>query len=249
MRNISVDSISTHAVWPAEPSASLQRWLAKVRKIQFRAESSSATVILIPPVLGLYPPLDTSLPFIAERLAARGFDTCVLEFPGQYGNAGEFSVHLSCGACKLLVESLEPPVFVYGICSGALAALATGVCSPVRGIYAWDISGHFDYTAKHLKYFESAYGISFCQATSLVPVQAEELVPAVQSPVTFAYPARSYYTKHRVQQALARLAPASQVDRLQGMGHFPGNPPGSEERVLQILGDWVESLLHINLKS
>lgn len=199
-----------------------------------------ADIVMIPPVVGLYPPLDESFLFIAETLADQGFCTTVMSFAGQYGRKGAFSVAGACLETHRILANANRPVLLFGICTGALTALAGSIeNNKIGGLFCWDMTANFDYSQDNIAYFTNRYGMSFCETLGYFPVQAHQLIPFVTAPITFAYPKRSYYTTAKAQQALAKLANVGKCICLEQLGHFPGVPFGSEKVFAEILYYWA----------
>jgi len=199
-------------------------------------------IFLVPPVIGLHPPLDVSFTFIARALSVGGHRTTIVSFPGQHGNEGVFSVARSCFQLREHVRKADRPFLIFGICSGALAALAASVSNvQARGVFCWDLSSNIEYSQEMLTSLSQRYGVMFCRSSALLPVQATQLVQLVNAPIVFAYPKRSFYTRPRLQQGLAKMAAAGRAVCLENTGHFPGVPRGSEKVFAQALSCWAES--------
>src|ERR1700754_1923749 len=158
-------------------------------------EKFNCEIIMVPPVLGLSPPLDRSFSFMAQRLADHGFSTTVVSFPGQPGNQGKFSVIRSCIQLSYYLRLISRPFVTFGICSGALAALAGCVKnSHATAVFCWDMSTRIRYSTERVTLLATRYGINFCEYSALIPVQALDFISEVHAPIAFAFPQRSYYT-------------------------------------------------------
>jgi hypothetical protein len=222
-------------------SALLDSLITRRYQAAITRSGAGSEIVIVPPALGLYPPLDTSLAFIAEVLASRGYSTTLVSFPGQHGNAGMFSVARSCFQLAEYLRSLERPFSLFGICSGALAALAASLEEPrAYGVFCWDLSSNLQYSPAAIFALTERYGMTFCERSALLPVQAPQIVPFVRSPIIFAYPPRSYYVRPAAQRALAAMAPVGRAVCVPGVGHFPGVPRGSERVLAHALCAWAE---------
>jgi len=206
----------------------------------FRAANRSLDVILVPPVIGLHPAVRDGLAFVAKALAGRGHRTIIVSFPGQHGHSGLFSVQRSCEQLASMLNGVPSPHLLFGICSGALAALAAAAGSrSARGVLCWDLASRFDYTERVTTALTRRYGVRFCPATGHTPVQATDLVAAVQVPIAFGSPPRSFYTRPAQQRELAALARRGTTFSVEGAGHFPGVPRGSEHIFTEFIARWA----------
>jgi len=199
-------------------------------------------LIIVPPVIGLSAPLDTALPLVAAMLAHRGMPTTVVCFPGQPGVPGEFSVARSCLLLRQHVERLGQPFLAAGLCSGAIAALAACSENPhARGVFAWDMAVDLQYSSRRVELLARRYRIAFA-ADAAEPVDALAFVPRVPAPILFAHPQRSHYTSAGEQRQLAAAAGAGATLCLSGVGHYPGEPRGSEQMFAQALWQWAKAI-------
>jgi len=197
-------------------------------------------VLLMPPVCGLYPPLDTSFPAIAEHLGQEGFRASVLRFAGQNGASGAYSVASSCAAAARFASRIEGPVLFFGICSGGIAALAASIHAVgPAAVFCWDVALRYNYTPRLVEQMAKRYNVRFCRDTCLLPVQPSDLVPRTPATTTFAFPSRSTATTAAAQRALAALTPRGRVREIPGLTHLPGVPRGSERAFGEILVGWA----------
>jgi dienelactone hydrolase len=209
-----------------------------------RAALVKETFLLIPPVCGHHGPLRYGLLEIGARLAATGHRAMVLEFPGQNGRSGSFSVARSCAGLTHFVATWVRDrgvaVRLFGICSGGLAALAAAAEVPdVRAVFCWEVGARYSYSPAAVQVFERRFGVRFCSATALAPVQAAEVTSRVRCPIRFGLSAPSRDTSQQEQQGLADLAQQADVLAVDHVGHFPGEQPGAAQRLAACLRRWV----------
>lgn len=204
------------------------------------ANSLKGQVILIPTAAGLYRPLDKAYPNMARALAESGYLVRVVEFPGQNGRAGKYSVVDSCLGLasfleqKSLVEGL--PLFMFGLCTGALAALFSAVrTTTIKAIFTWDLCPTYEYNIDSYRRLEQKFGLIVDWDTALTPVQAEEIVGKVRQRIYFGVPIKSKCTNVAEQQKLCSLARKGECIPVEGVGHIPGLPKDSEMRIAQII--------------
>jgi dienelactone hydrolase len=204
------------------------------------ANNLKGQVILIPTAAGLYRPLDKAYPNMARALAESGYLVRVVEFPGQNGRAGKYSVFASCLGLanfleqKSLLEGI--PLFLFGVCTGALAALFSAVRTrTIKAIFTWDLCPTYQYSPEAYRRLEQKFGLMVHWDTALTPVQAEEIVGKVQQRVYFGVPIKSKCTNVAEQQGLCKLAKNSKCIPVEGVGHIPGLPRDSEMRIAQII--------------
>src|ERR1043165_7735013 len=115
---------------------------AQIKVTEWRTTGGAAPIfVLVPPICGLYPPLNVTFAYMARSLAEAGYHTMILEFGGQPGVPGRYSVVASCAAASSFVSTLSGPVLFFGICSGALTSLAASARTrePV-GAFCWDLA-------------------------------------------------------------------------------------------------------------
>jgi hypothetical protein len=179
---------------------------------------------------------------MARSFASAGFHAMVLEFAGQHGVPGQYSVAKSCAAALRFAQTLEGPVLYFGICSGAIASLAASSrTKEPAGVFCWDMAARYDYSVCAVQRISEGYGVNFCPQTSLAEVQAADYLAAANAPITLAFPIRSPQTNGRAQAGLASLARDAEVQQIAGLGHFPGVPRRSERLFSEILLKWAES--------
>jgi hypothetical protein len=206
----------------------------------FGGDKTAPTVVLFPPVCGLYPPLDKSFPFIAERLSREGYRVAIVCFPGQHGLPGRFSVATSCMAATRYVSALTGPHLLFGICSGGVAALAASVGSTQKSaVLCWDVHASYRYTPQYVESIARSYAVRFCPDTCLVPVQASDFVQESPADITLAFPRHSLQTTVAAQARLAALSRRIHVREVQGLGHFPGVPRGTERPFAEMIVRWA----------
>lgn len=199
-------------------------------------------VILIPTAAGLYRPLDKAYPKMAKILAEAGYVVEVVEFPGQNGRAGKYSVFASClGMMDFLQKkslSEHLPLFLFGVCTGALVALFSAArMNFIKSVFAWDLRPNYEYNPEAYRRLEQKFGLKVDWDTALTPVQAEEVVGEVRQRIYFGMPVKSKCTSIAEQQGLCDMARNGQCITVEGVGHVPGLPRGSELRIAEIIRD------------
>jgi dienelactone hydrolase len=212
------------------------------------ANSLKGQVILIPTAAGLYRPLDKAYPNMARALSESGYLVRVVEFPGQNGRAGKYSVFASCLGLvsfleqKSLVEDL--PVFLFGVCTGALTALFSAIRTrTIKAIFTWDLCPTYEYSPEAYRRLEQKFGLIVDWDTALTPVQAEEIVGKVQQRIYFGVPIKSKCTNVAEQQKLCSLARKGECIPVEGVGHIPGLPRDSEMRIAEIICKKYDTLV------
>lgn len=214
------------------------------------ARRSSGSFLLIPPISGLRPPVDASYAMVAAALAEQGYAATALEFGGQNSRPGLFSVKNSCALLTSYVHTLaaqnRTPMFLFGICSGALAAAcAARTHQVVTSVFCWEMSPYYRYSRAAAAVLSRKFGLRFDQDTFFEEVQPAELLRDLRQPVAFAFSSGSDATTPREQEALARLTPQGVVVRVESAGHFLDRPAGAARAVADRLVAWSEEFLQV----
>lgn len=199
-------------------------------------------LIIVPPVCGLAAPLDTNLRSLAVAAAEHHEHVQVVEFPGQNGRMGEFSVADSCAQLTRHAAAIEPArdIRLVGLCSGATACLyAATHLATITHVLAWEVSPRYRHDRAHRKYCEKRFRIRICDQTFLSPVQPIALAPRLRCRVAFARGDSSSYCDERGQVELADAAFDSVMLRIPGLSHFLDGPEGRRLLLRQLL-TWID---------
>jgi hypothetical protein len=187
------------------------------------AASSKRHLVVVPPVCGLAHPLDKTLRSLAASLARDHGCVQVVEFPGQNGRVGYYSVANSCDHLENHLAMLPPEqgVQLLGLCSGAIACFHAALqCARVTHVLAWEVSPQYCYDRAHRTYCERRFGVRFCERSWLTPIQPITLVPRLKCQVAFACGVASRYSNEKGQQELVELAMKGTRLTVLGLGHF-----------------------------
>ena len=207
------------------------------------------TVYLLPTAAGLFRPLDTAFPAMAKILAESGYITHVLEFPGQRGRRGEYSVAASCDSLTDFISEQatagDLPVVLFGICTGAVAALwaAHQLRHKIASVFCWELSAGYSYTTKAYESLAERFGLEIDWDRALEPVQPRDLLGKVRQPVCLAMSERSKCTTENEQRALSCSALTATQMAIPRTSHVPGIPKGSEVVIAQALAHWCETTI------
>lgn len=200
-------------------------------------------ILLLPTAAGLFSPLNSTYSIMAKLLAEHGYIARVFEYPGQNGRPGLYAVSTSCrGLCNYLSarsENISLPLFLFGICTGALAALYAAqhfVC--IRSVFCWEISFQYEYSVDSYNKLVNKFCLSVDWDHALESVQAEDLISHVSQEICLGSAKRSRCTTIEEQEKLAGFAHAAKVIILSGTSHIPGVPAGSEIILAKVLSEW-----------
>ena len=142
-------------------------------------------LIIVPPVCGLAAPLDTNLRSFAVAAANYHEYVQVIEFPGQNGRVGEFSVADSCDRLTLHVAAINPTrdIRLLGLCSGATACLyAAAQFSTITHVLAWEVSPLYRHDRAHRGYCEKRFGLRICGPHIFLGGAADRLGATIELP-------------------------------------------------------------------
>lgn len=202
-----------------------------------RAHTAQAEVLLLPTAAGLKRPLDFAFPAMARLLAQAGFTTTVLEFEGQNGQPGAFSVSSSVeGLIEYVHRYAQKSCSVFGICTGAIAALAASKCtSQIASVFAWELAPRYEFTREAFLRLETKFGLKVDWSSALFPVQPIELLRHVSVPVTFGCSAPSLCTTLDEQSQMAAALGQARAIAVEQTSHVPGIPRNSETQLVTAL--------------
>jgi hypothetical protein len=196
--------------------------------------------ILIPPICGLRDPVGSGFRRLARALAERGHTVTTLDFAGQNGNPGRFSVRNS-GVClaDYLANEVEPVrVLLFGVCSGALAALyAAASCSAIGGVFCWELSPWYQYARSTALALSHMFALRIDWDNALDAIQPQELLARVSQPVVLGWSDVSGVTTLAEQCALASVAPRARTRFVEGVGHMVFDAPRSDSLLVEALAD------------
>jgi pimeloyl-ACP methyl ester carboxylesterase len=186
-------------------------------------------IFLIPPVCGLAPPVYDGFNDMKRLLQSAADRIYIVEFPGQGNTIGQFSLANSCVALEEQVHCIARPedAVLFGVCSGALAALWTACRRPVRAVVCWEMSERYCITRTGALALARKYRLRLDWTTLFIPIYPLTLVERCSTPLTFGYSMKSRSTTEQEQRRLAMAAPWGQMVELAGTSHFPGHPAGS----------------------
>lgn len=202
--------------------------------IQNTSGKQKRHLIIVPPICGLAPPLDTNLRSLALDAARHHDQVEVVEFPGQNGQPGEFSMYKSCVQLAEHVARIDSAkdIRLVGLCSGAAASLyAASKLQTITHVLAWEVSPVYRYDRAHRRYIEKRFRLNFCDQTFFSPIQPLMLVPQVGRRLAFAWGGNSVYCDQRGQIQLAKAAPDGVAIRIPGLSHFLEGPEGRRSLV------------------
>lgn len=206
-----------------------------------------AEVLLLPTAAGLYRPLNRGYEQMASALVQHGLAATAVEFGGQNGRAGAYSVATSVDALVAFLEdrrtSKDRGVILFGVCSGALAALGACLRTPaVSAVACWELSAHYAYDTTTFQDLERRFGLVVDWKQALTPVQATDYIPQARVPLLLGIAQESRCTDADEQAQLQRLAANAETFALERCSHLPGVPLGSAERIARRLAAWCHTL-------
>lgn len=209
-----------------------------------------ARLLLLPPVSGLRRPLNSRLLSLAAFMSSHAYAVTILEFAGQNGRSGAYSVKNSCDALKQYTDEIaserDETILLFGICSGALAALhAAAFCPTVGGVFCWELSPFYQYSPTSAAALNRRFGLHIDWTTVLTPIQPMELLSRITQPVTFGFSNLSGVTTVAEQTALAEFTHSGSVIRVDGVGHFLGVTAESGRDLTTKLIFWGEQCVRL----
>jgi hypothetical protein len=182
--------------------------------------SPALHLVIVPPVCGLAAPLDTNLRSLAVAAAHHHKYVEVVEFPGQNGREGEFSILNSCVQLTRHLAAIDQrrDVRLLGLCSGATACLyAAAQVSTITQVLAWEVLPQYHHDRAHRRYCEKRFQLRICDRTFFLPVQPIALVPRLNCRLTFASGVSSCYCNERGQIELTDAANDGVILRIPGL--------------------------------
>ena len=190
-------------------------------------------IFLLPTAIGLYRPLDASYTKIASKLSDYGYIVRILEFPGQNKRPGAYSVVGSClGLCQFihkLKNSVNLPIFLFGICAGALASLYSAIrVERIASVFCWELSLEYDYIPETYDRLINKFGLNIDWDNALEPIQPFEIISKIKKPLILGIPQKSRCAKLKEQEHLKSLASSAEIVVLPGTSRIPGIPNDSE---------------------
>jgi len=205
-----------------------------------------ATIVFAPPVGGLHGKLAASFRALQDRLAAYGSDSYAVEFSGQNGTPGHFSVSASCEELREFVRVLNgsSPIVLFGICSGALASLHAARQAPrVKAVFCWEVASSYIYRRGPVRALARRFGIRLDLETALISVQAEDALVDLDATVVLASSSISVATTRADQARLLSICRDGRVVFLDGVEHLPSSDPTSIVRLSDAIVETVAGMV------
>lgn len=207
-----------------------------------------ARVLFLPPVAGLRRPLSSGFVRLAKFITSHGYGATVLEFAGQNGRPGAYSVKNSCDDLqRYLEETIEEAnetILLFGICSGALAALhVAAFCPCIDGVFCWELSSFYQYSRESAMALSRIFDLRIDWDNVLTPIQPVELLSNISQPVAFGFSNLSGVTTIAEQTALADFTQRGSVVYVEEVGHFLRSGAGLENALGAKLISWSEACM------
>jgi hypothetical protein len=171
----------------------------------------------------------------------------VIEFSGQRERKGEFSVYNSCADLSSWAGDSQnaEDTLIFGVCSGALAALWTACHIQVAGVFCWELPLSYKFTRASVSALARKYHLRIDWSSALVPVDPLLLAQHCAAPVMFGCSDQSTATSLSEQRILAAATQNAHASELSGTGHFPGRPIGSAVVLAQAVRAFADCLRHV----
>lgn len=201
-------------------------------------------LVLLPTASGRIRPLDYGYDYISSQAVEIGLSVYQLEFSGQNGVNGSYSVYRSSQSfVKFCNSNPQINLHVFGICAGALAALyAANYCKNIKSIFCWDMRSNYSYTKGEYLKLEKKHGVVVDWRTAYIELQPVKMLDAITIPIKFSCGTRSKCTNLYTQQEMASTKEQFTASAIAGVGHVPGLPRGSEILMTAELLNWLEEV-------
>jgi len=189
---------------------------------RFISHESNRQLLFVPPICGFVPVLRARISAVASSLSDHFGRIRLVEFPGQNGRPGLFSVRNSAEALTTLLQQETKVEFkLFGMCCGATACVMASVQMPnVTGLILWEMNPRYVYDTRHRHYYERRFSISVCDHSYLSPLQPIELVPQLRCDTTYATAFPSQYCDDAGQIELLSRTARAKWRRVRGVTHL-----------------------------
>jgi hypothetical protein len=197
----------------------------------FVSHQSNRQLLFVPPICGFIPLLRARISAVAASLSEYFGRIRLVEFPGQNGRPGMFSVRNSAEALTTLLQQETKAEFkLFGMCCGATACVTASVQMPnVIGLILWEMTPRYVYDTRHRLFYERRFSISVCNHSYLSPLQPIDLVSQLNCDTTYATAFPSRYCDDAGQIELLSRTARAKWRRVRGVTHLlegDGQPSG-----------------------
>jgi hypothetical protein len=176
----------------------------------------------VPPICGFTASLRARISLVAASQSRRFCRIRLVEFAGQNGRPGSFSVRNSAEALTHLLQQEQDEEFVlFGMCSGATACVQAAVhVDNVTSLILWEMAPRYAYDARHRRHYERRFDLSVCDYSYLSPVQPIELVNQLKCDTIYATGCPSRYCDDAGQDELVSRTARARWRTVRGVSHL-----------------------------